>query len=269
MNFSFATAFTILFLLGISSSSILPVHGHASPINYVPKPNEIVDSAEALPDRVSITFTENPEPRASSLKIINSNNERIDNNDFKVSELDKSVSISLDKSKVTPGVYTADWLVLSKSDGHITKGTYVFSVAENNTTTASQNQTTDDKQQQQPQILQANDVTSVYSRNITTDDNVILKFDIVPFKTGQNTFNLTTHYMNGTAVENIRNVFLEFNNPDKNLGPIVDTMNKTNVGNYSSTGAFLSQTGNWEVKITVQRIGEYDINQQFNFGIGK
>jgi methionine-rich copper-binding protein CopC len=268
MIFLFAITFTILFLLGISSSSILTIHGHASPINYVPKPNEIVDSAEALPDRVSITFTENPEPRASSLKVINSNNERIDNNDLKVSESDKSVSIGLDKSKIVPGAYTADWLVFSKSDGHITKGTYVFSVAEDNTT-ASQNQTNDDKQQQQPQILQTNSVTSIYSRNITTDDNVVLKFDIVPFKTGQNTFNLTANYVNGTAVENIRNVFLEFDNPDKNLGPIVDTMNKTNVGNYSSTGAFLSQTGNWEVKITVQRIGEYDINQQFNFELGK
>jgi methionine-rich copper-binding protein CopC len=268
MNFLFAITFTMLFLLGISSSSILTVYGHASPINYVPKPNEIVDSAEALPDRVSITFTENPEPRASSLKVINSNNERIDNNDLKVSELDKSVSISLDKSKVLPGIYTADWLVLSKSDGHITKGTYVFSVAEDNPI-ASQSQTNDDKQQQQPRLLQTNNVASIYSRNITTDDNVILKFDIVPFKTGKNTFNLTTNYLNGTAVENIRNVFLEFNNPDKNLGPIVDTMNKTNVGNYSSTGAFLSQSGNWEVKITVQRIGEYDINQQFNFGIGE
>lgn len=268
MNFLYAITFTMLFLLGISSSSILSVHGHASPINYVPKPNEIADSAEALPDRVSITFTENPEPRASSLKVVNSNNERIDNNDLKVSESDKSFSIGLDKSKVLPGIYTADWLVLSKSDGHITKGTYVFSVAEDNPT-ASQYQTNDDKQQRQSQLLHTNNVTSIYSRNITTDDNVVLKFDIVPFKTGQNTFNLTAHYMNGTAVENIRNVFLEFNNADKNLGPIVDTMNKTSVGNYSSTGAFLSQTGNWEVNISVQRIGEYDINQQFIFGIGE
>ncbi|WP_458747333.1 copper resistance CopC family protein [Candidatus Nitrosocosmicus sp. T] len=258
-----------MFLSGISSSSILTVYGHASPINYVPKPNDIVDSAEALPDRVSITFTEDPEPRASSLKVINSNNERIDNNDLDVSELDKSVSISLDISKVLHGIYTADWLVLSKSDSHITKGTYVFSVAEDNTTAASQNQTNDDKKQQQPQLLQTNNVTSISSRIITTDDNVVLKFDIVPFKTGHNTFIITTNYLNGTAVENIRNVFLEFNNPDKNLGPIIDTMNKTNVGNYSSTRAYLGQSGNWEVKITVQRIGEYDINQQFNFGIGE
>ncbi|HKU83823.1 MAG TPA: hypothetical protein VJP58_07255 [Candidatus Nitrosocosmicus sp.] len=106
MNFSFAITITILFLFGISSLSILPVHGHASPISYMPKPNEIIDSAKTLSDRVSIMFTENPEPRASNLKVINSNNERIDNNDLKVSELDKSVSIGLDKSKVIPGVYT-------------------------------------------------------------------------------------------------------------------------------------------------------------------
>jgi hypothetical protein len=38
----------------------------------------------------------------------------------------------LDKSKVVPGTYTTDWLVLSKQDGHITKGSYVFSVENSN-----------------------------------------------------------------------------------------------------------------------------------------
>jgi hypothetical protein len=32
------------------------------------------------------------------------------------------------------------------------------------------------------------------------------------------------------------------------------------MGNYSYTGNYLSQEGKWEIKITVQRIGEYDIN---------
>ena len=39
----------------------------------------------------------------------------------------KALSISLDKSKVIPGVYTVNWLVLSNDDVHITKGSYVFS----------------------------------------------------------------------------------------------------------------------------------------------
>ena len=106
-----------------------------------------------------------------------------------------------------------------------------------------------------------------YSTNITTTDNVVLNFNIAPFKVGPNTFDLHIYHVNGTAVENIRNVFLEFNNPDKNLGPLVDTMKKVGVGNYSSTGNYLSQEGKWEIKITVQRIGEYDINQRINVDV--
>jgi len=82
---------------------------------------------------------------------------------------------------------------------------------------------------------------------------VVLAFDISPNKVGQNTFNLSAFYTNGTAVDNIRNVFLEFNNPTKNLGPIAETMDKMDSGKYSSTGNYLSQNGTWEIKVIVQR----------------
>ncbi len=248
--------FAILFIMGNGLSS-LQVYGHASPITYIPKPNEIIDSVQSIPDKLTISFTESPEPRASSVKVINSNNERIDNNDLQVSDSDKSLSVSLDESKVEPGIYTTDWLVLSKEDGHITRGSYVFSIAENN----SQSQ---QLQQQQQNITNA---SSGYSKNITTADDIILKFDIIPFQVGQNTFNLSASYTNGTAFENIRNVYLEFNNPIKNLGPIVDTMEKVGSGKFSLVGNYLSQNGNWEIETTIQRIGEYDINQQFNIEI--
>lgn len=247
--------FAILFIIGNGLSS-LQVYGHASPITYVPKPNEIIDSVQSTPDKLTISFTESPEPRASSVKVINSNNERIDNNDLQVSDSDKSLSVSLDKSKVVPGIYTTDWLVLSKEDGHITRGSYVFSIAENN----SQSQ----QLQQQQNITNA---SSGYSKNITTADDIIFRFEIIPFQIGQNTFNLSASYANGTAVENIRNVYLEFNKPIKNLGPIVDTMEKVDSGKYSLVGNYLSQNGNWEIEMTIQRIGEYDINQQFNIEI--
>ncbi len=243
--------FTILFIGGNEIPS-LQVYGHASPITYEPKPNEIINSTQSIPDKLTISFTESPEPRASSIKVINSNNERIDSNDLQMSDSDKSLSVSLDKSKVVPGIYTTDWLVLSKEDGHITKGSYVFSVAENSS---------------QPQQQSISNVSSGYSKNITTADNIVLKFDIVPFTVGQNTFNLSAAYTNGTVVENIRNVYLEFNNPVKNLGPIVDTMEKVDSGKYSLVGNYVSQNGNWEIKITIQRIGEYDINQQFDVEI--
>jgi methionine-rich copper-binding protein CopC len=256
--------FTTLFLLG-SNLSVLPIYGHASPVTYIPKPNEIIDLAkDSLPEAVTITFTEAPEPRASGLKVINSNNERVDNDDLKVSESDDSISVSLNDSKIIPGVYTTDWLVLSKDDGHITKGTYVFSVKENISSISGSLS----NEQNLTQGLQSyGDTTMGYSKNITTKDDVVLKFDIMPFKVGQNTFNLSAFYTNGSPVENIRNIYLQFDNTVKDLGPIFTIMERSSAGNYTSTGAFLSQPGTWEIKITVQRIGEYDINQEFKLNL--
>lgn len=240
------------------SLSLSQAYGHASPIGYIPSPNEIINlSNQAVPNAVTITFTETPEPRASSLKVVNSNNERVDQDNLSVSEKDNSLSISLDKSKVKPGVYTANWLVLSKDDGHITKGTYVFTVE-------GGQQHADTRNQSHPR-LEGQPVG--YSKTITTDENITLNLSIVPLEVGQNTFGLSISYKNGSAVENIRNVFMEFANPIKDLGPISNTMVKVGPGTYSSTGAFLSQTGTWEVKIVVQRINEYDINQEITLNV--
>ena len=82
----------------------------------------------------------------------------------------------------------------------------------------------------------------------------MLNFNIAPFKTGSNTFNLDIYYVNNTVIESIRNVFLEFNNPDKNLRPLIDNMKKVGLGNYSSIGNYLSQEGKWEMKITVKEL---------------
>ena len=260
MNFSVILLLDMVFIVGtgilvLTSVSLLPVFGHASPVTYSPEPNEIIDSSKPVPDQVTIAFTENPEPRASNIKIMNSKNERIDYNDLTASDSDKSLSVTLDSSKVIPGVYTVNWLVLSKDDGHITKGSYIFSVEDNSS------------KAQQPSEQNISNMLSGYSTNITTADNVVLNFNIAPFKAGPNTFDLHIYYVNGTAIENIRDVFLEFNNPDKNLGPLVDTMKKVGVGNYSSTGNYLSQEGKWEIKITAQRIGEYDINKRINVDV--
>jgi methionine-rich copper-binding protein CopC len=260
MNFSAILLFAMVFIVGtgilvLTSISLLPIFGHASPVTYSPEPNEIIDSSKSVPDQVTIAFTENPEPRASNIKIMNSKNERIDNNDLTASDSDKSLSVTLDSSKVIPGVYTVNWLILSKDDGHITKGSYIFSVEDNSS------------KAQQPSEQNISNMLSGYSTNITTADNVVLNFNIAPFKAGPNTFDLHIYYVNGTAIENIRDVFLEFNYPDKNLGPLVDTMKKVGMGNYSSTGNYLSQEGKWEIKITAQRIGEYDINKRINVDV--
>ena len=255
MKILFIVFFALLYVVG-TGMSFFPVYGHANPVTYDPSPNKVFDSSQSLPDKVTITFSEKPEVKASSIKVLNSNNERIDNNDLKITDSDRTLSVSIDKSKITPGIYTVNWAALSKDDGHITKGSYVFSFDNKNT-----------QQAQNSQIMSNANSSTSYSKNFTTADNVVLKFNMIPFSVGQNNFTLGISHVNGTAVENIRNVFLEFNNPEKNLGPIAEIMDKVGAGNYSKSGSFISQEGNWQIKITVQRIGEYDINQKLDIQV--
>lgn len=255
MKILFIVFFALLYVVG-TGMSFFPVYGHANPVTYDPSPNKVFDSSQSVPDKVTITFSEKPEVKASSIKVLNSNNERIDNNDLKITDSDRTLSVSIDKSKITPGIYTVNWAALSKDDGHITKGSYVFSFDNKNT-----------QQAQNSQIMSNVNSSTGYSKNFTTADNVVLKFNLIPFSVGQNNFTLGISHVNGTAVENIRNVFLEFNNPEKNLGPIAEIMDKVGAGNYSKSGSFISQEGNWQIKITVQRSGEYDINQKLDIQV--
>ena len=121
----------VLFAIFLSIANgilFLPIYGHPNPLSYEPRPNQLIDSIQKLPDKVDITFTERPELKASSIRVMNLNNERIDNHDLKISGSDKSISVSLDKSKLVSGDYTIKWLVFSKDDGFITKGLYIFSI---------------------------------------------------------------------------------------------------------------------------------------------
>jgi copper resistance protein C len=119
--------FVITFSI-ISNISFLPVYCHPKPFVYAPQPTQIFDPAQSIPSKVVITFTERPELKASKIQVMDFKNERIDNQDLKLVESEKSLAVSLDKSKLMSGIYTVKWVVLSKDDGFITKGSYTFSI---------------------------------------------------------------------------------------------------------------------------------------------
>jgi copper resistance protein C len=119
--------FVITFSI-ISNISFLPVYCHPEPFVYAPQPTQIFDPAQSIPSKVVITFTERPELKASKIQVMDFKNERIDNQDLKLVESEKSLVVSLDKSKLMSGIYTVKWVVLSKDDGFITKGSYTFSI---------------------------------------------------------------------------------------------------------------------------------------------
>ena len=85
VNSTIVIFLAIFYLIG-TSLSFVPVYGHASPITFNPEPNQIITSKQLLPNDVTVTYTESPEARASSLRVIGPNNERRDNNNLNVWE---------------------------------------------------------------------------------------------------------------------------------------------------------------------------------------
>lgn len=235
-----------------------PAYGHANPVSYSPSANAVIISQqqenESLPDKVVILFSERPEPKVSYIHVTNSKNERVDNNYFKITgKNDREATVTLDTSKLSNGVYTVSWLVLSRDDGHITKGSYVFNIQ-----SLQQQQSS-----QQGMILTGQQNNGNIFSESSTVDNVNVTLKITPFYVGQNTFNVTLTDQSGTFPTNIRNVILSFTNQDVGIGPIVATLNKTGEGKFAAQGNYLSQPGNWDIKVTAQRSGAYDLNHTF------
>ena len=236
-------------------------YGHANPVSYSPPANAVINmqqqQSRSLPDKVVILFSERPEPKVSYIHVTNSKNERVDNNNFKITgQNNREATVTLDKSKLSEGVYSVSWLILSRDDGHITKGTYVFSIQ------PLQRQQQSSQQGIISASQQNNGNNSVFSEH-TTVDNVSLTLKITPFNVGQNTFNVTLTDQSGTFLNNIRNVILSFTNQESGIGPIVANLNKTAEGKFVAQGSYLSQVGNWEIKVTAQRSGAYDLNHTF------
>ena len=234
------------------------IYGHANPVSYSPPANAVINmqqqQSKSLPDKVVILFSERPEPKISYIHVINAKNERVDNNDFKITgENDREATVTLDKSKLSDGVYSVSWLVLSRDDGHITKGTYVFNIQS-------------PQQQSQQEIIstsqQKNDNMNIFSQ-LAIVDNVNLTLKITPVNVGQNTINVTLTDHSGAFPANIKNVILSFTNQEAGLGPIVANLNKTAQGKFAAQGSYLSQPGNWDIKVTAQRSGAYDLNHTF------
>ena len=118
MSFTLSILFIILSLFCMGFFS-LDVIAHPFPISYKPHPNAKINFTSVIPHEAVIMFSNRPELKASSLKVIGSDNGRVDNNDLKL-VADKTISVSLNNSKLHIGNYTVYWLVFSKDDGFST-----------------------------------------------------------------------------------------------------------------------------------------------------
>lgn len=127
-------------------------YGHAIPSTYSIEPNSILNR-ESAPSQLVISFSERPDPEISYIHVVNSENERIDNDDFTITGLNgRQATVTLDKTKLEEdGVHTVSWRAMSLDDGHIAQGSYVFGVG---------NVLPDDVGNQQAQAQEVTYVTS-------------------------------------------------------------------------------------------------------------
>jgi hypothetical protein len=110
-----------------------------------------------------------------------------------------------------------------------------------------------------------------FSEQVTIS-GVDTTLEIIPFQAGFNTFTITlSDAATGSPAQNINAVYLRFTNQEARIGPIITTLNSTGESTgsrYSAIGGYMSQAGNWDIDLVVQRIGAYDLNHSFDATLG-
>ncbi|HYK96186.1 MAG TPA: copper resistance protein CopC, partial [Candidatus Dormibacteraeota bacterium] len=83
----------------------------------------------SAPSSVVITFSEPPDPKLSSIKVVDSSGtDYVTGPIVVVASTPATISVPLDT--LADGVYTVSWRAVSATDGHISAGSFVFGVGE-------------------------------------------------------------------------------------------------------------------------------------------
>ncbi|HEY7081194.1 MAG TPA: copper resistance protein CopC, partial [Nitrososphaeraceae archaeon] len=118
---------TLLLCMCISIANY--AYAHSLPVTETPASNSIIKKGSLLLSKVTIDFSERPDPNVSTIQVLNSKNERIDDGKFIIiGDHDREAQIGLNTKKLTDGVYTVSWMTQSADDGHIARGSYVFGI---------------------------------------------------------------------------------------------------------------------------------------------
>ena len=122
--------FAIFLLLALNGNNNLNyVYAHSLPVTETPGPNSIINKGAPLPSKITIDFSERPDPNVSTIQVLNSKNERMDNGKFTIiGDHDRKAETALNTKKLADGVYTVSWMTQSADDGHIARGSYVFGI---------------------------------------------------------------------------------------------------------------------------------------------
>lgn len=97
---------------------------HANLVRSDPAENAVLDQT---PKQITLEFSEPIDPHLSKIEVLFEDGTSVDGNDSTRSPNDsKILTVSLKDSR--QGTYIVSWRALSEADGHVTSGSYVFSV---------------------------------------------------------------------------------------------------------------------------------------------
>ena len=86
-------------------------------------------TTRSAPDSIVCTTSEAMDPKRSSLRVFDSTGTKVDRGNPRVDDAGrKTISVSLDPSKMGEGVYTVRWKTLSADDGDEAGGEFRFTV---------------------------------------------------------------------------------------------------------------------------------------------
>ncbi len=116
-------AFFLLLLFPVAANAQAK---HAILLRSEPPKDSILNVA---PHNVRMWFSEDLNPSFSSAVVVNAQNHRVDNADAHVSAADsREMDLTL-KPNLPPAVYIVVWRSDSNEDGHILRGSFIFTIA--------------------------------------------------------------------------------------------------------------------------------------------
>ncbi|MBI4670870.1 MAG: copper resistance protein CopC [Chloroflexi bacterium] len=114
----------VLTLIFVSTAD--SVFAHAAVVACAPR---IGANLAQPPSQIVCQFDQPLDPAKSSLKVTAPNGQQVDKNDVRLFEGDRySIVVSLDASKMSPGIYTVQWSVTDPTDNVETSGTVQFGI---------------------------------------------------------------------------------------------------------------------------------------------
>ncbi|HLH67692.1 MAG TPA: copper resistance protein CopC [Candidatus Dormibacteraeota bacterium] len=114
----------VLLATALTVGNAAPVQAHALLRSSSPPAGAVLPQS---PRVVTITFTEPPDPRLSTLRVLDQHGRQVAAGPTRP-VAGQPLELEIPLRRLPPGIYTVSWQTVSASDGHVAEGAFAFGV---------------------------------------------------------------------------------------------------------------------------------------------